>query len=194
MSKHTIFLILILIIVSGAGCVTPENNNNTTPPTPPVQNGTVFTAEEVTKEQFNKTNFSEEGKFVYYKGEEKGVVKNTTIETTYLKGKVPIESLPTIIRTSDGYEEVEINYVKDNPNYPGSSQLNKIVKGAVHTNGEQPTHEEVSITFENKNYDVIGTAGPFNVPGDEEFQKEILSKGDISYLRVDMRFYYREFA
>ncbi|WP_440948578.1 hypothetical protein ACSAZL_10320 [Methanosarcina sp. T3] len=194
MSKYPIFLILFLIIVSGAGCITPENDNNTTPSTPPVQNVTVFTAEEVTQEQFNNTNFSEEGKFVYYKGEEEGFVKNTTIETRYLKGKVPIESLPIIIRTSDGYEEVEINPVRDNPDYPGSSQLNKIVEGAVHTNGEQPTHEEVSITFENNNYDVTGAAGPFNVPGDEKFRKEILSKGDVSYLSVNMTFYYKEFA
>jgi hypothetical protein len=194
MNKYTIFLILILIVILGAGCVTPKPGNNTTPPSPPPQNKTVFNAEEVTEEQFNNTNFSEDGKFVYYKGGEAGVVNNTTIATTYLKGKVPIESLPVVISTSDGHEKVEINSVINNPNYTVSSQLNKIVEGAVNSKGEQPTHEEVNITFENNTHDVIGTVGPFNVPGDTEFREEILSKGDISHLRVDMRFYYGEFA
>lgn len=195
MSKYIVILILILITVSGAGCVTPEPGNNTTPPTP-TQNKTVFTAEEVTEEQFNNTDFSEEGKFIYNNTEEEeGIVKNSTIPVTYLKGKVSIESLPILVRTSDGLEEVEINSIKDNPNYPGSSQLNKIVEGDVLNTkkGQQPSLEEVNLTFENNNHDVIGTTDIFNVAGTSEFQKEISSEGDISYLRVEVKFY-REFA
>lgn len=194
MSKFTIIFILILIAFSGAGCVTPEPNNNTTPPTP-TQNITVFTAEEVTEEQFNKTDFSEEGKFIYNNTEEEGIVKNSTIPITYLKGKVPIESLPIIVRTSDELEKVEIKAVKKNPNYPSSSQLNKIVEGAVidTKKGQQPSLEEVNLTFENSNQGVIGTTGIFNVPGTSEFKKEVSAEGDISYLRIEVKFY-REFA
>jgi hypothetical protein len=191
MSKYVIFLILILIVVLGAGCVTPKPDNNTTPPSPSPQNITVFTAEEVTEEQFNKTNFSEEGKFVYFKGEGEGFA-NQTVPIKYLKGKVPIESLPIIVRTSDGQEDVEINSVTDNPNYPSSSKSNKIVEGAAHSKATNVSSKYVNITFENDNYDVVGSVGPITV--DNQFREEFLSKGDIHHLRVEMQFYYGEFA